>query len=336
MLKNYRIFSQQSRIHAFIAWGIVVCFLVTDLIWFPESKLRFDPSNISRLATTSLLIVGIIFVTIAIRYRLRSDRSKLGRITTVAADRVGLLAQAGAFVVAIVATGVTFSYLSTSLSLPLWDGDLAAIDRAMGLNWLEVLTWSNDRPWLAHTLRFSYQMAGLELITVYLFLSLSGRREHLMEFNAIFALTSLLTGIGMTLVPAEGAYAFYHPTFDQISNYGPEAVLQTWKKAFVDLRTNTAPILNFARAEGLVTFPSFHTVVAIITCYAIRTSRILLLPMIGFNFLMLFATVTSGGHHFVDIAAGGVVAGVAIFVAALARGSSYRSPHYSESTTASI
>jgi hypothetical protein len=98
-----------------------------------------------RLVTSSLLIVAIIFVTIAIRYRLRSDRSKFGRITTVAADRVGLLAQSGAFVVAIVAAGVTFSYLSTSLSLSLRDGDLAAIDRAMGLNWLEVLTWSNHR-----------------------------------------------------------------------------------------------------------------------------------------------------------------------------------------------
>lgn len=140
----------------------------------------------------------------------------------------------------------------------------------------------------------------------------------------------------MTLVPAEGAYAFYHPTFDQFSNYGPEAVMWPWKKAFMDLRTNTAPILNFAQAEGLVTFPSFHTVIAIIICYAIRTSRILLFPMIGFNFLMLFATVIIGGHHFIDIAAGGLVAGVAIFVAAFARGRSHSSSPYSENTTASI
>src|SRR5262249_54091245 len=127
------------------------------------------------------------------------------------------------------------------------------------------------------------------------------------EFIAIFAITCLLTGIAMTLVPAAGAYPYYHPTADQFSVYGLNA--GTWHyKTLVALRTDATFVLDFSDAQGLVTFPSFHTALAVITTFVMRVSRILAAPIAILNCIVIVGTITEGGHHLIDVIAGGLIA----------------------------
>jgi membrane-associated phospholipid phosphatase len=303
----------QGRTHTTIAWAVIFVLLVIDLIWFPLSRLTFAPSSTLRLEWNALAVAVLAYVPVGIRYWLRADSSPASRFTAAAADGMSLLVYAGAFVIVMGILGTTFSYLSVSLALPLRDAELAAIDRALGFDWPEFLTMTNAHPVVAQMLRAAYRSSGPQLVLLLIFLSATRRRNRLVEFLAIFAMSLLMTMVGMTLVPAEGAYAFFAPMPAQFSNFGLDSGM--WHHAtFVALRTQAAPVLDFAAPQGLVTFPSFHTILAIITAYAVRDVRYLAVPTAALNLLVIVSTLPEGGHYLVDLFAGGLIAVFAIFV----------------------
>ena len=291
-----------------LAWGIIAIFLAVDLVWLQASGLVFASSTGPYLAMTGAVCAVLGVVPPAIRYRLRADNSLPARFIAEVATRTLLLVYTAAFLVAIGIGGVIFSYLSTSLALPFRDAELAAFDRTLGFDWPAFLAWT-DRHWiLAKTLTAAYHTTANQLVLLFIFLSFTRSVERLQEFLAILALCSLATGIGMTLLPAEGAYAYYAPV---VQNYASNAGM--WHHETVTaLRTNAAPVLDFAKMQGLVTFPSFHTVLAIITTYAVRDWRWLLIPVTALNVVVVIATITEGGHHLVDILAGALIACSAI------------------------
>jgi membrane-associated phospholipid phosphatase len=134
------------------------------------------------------------------------------------------------------------------------------------------------------------------------------------NFLAVLAVSSLLTGLVVAFVPAEGAYAFYMPPPEMFTSFSPKAGM--WHHdVLMSLRTSPAPVLEFAKAEGLVTFPSFHTTLAIITTYAVRGVRYVFAPVCALNAVVIVATLPEGGHHLIDLPAGALIAVVAIVVA---------------------
>ena len=58
---------------------------------------------------------------------------------------------------------------------------------------------------------------------------------------------------------------------------------------------------------GVITFPSFHTIMALITIQAWSWHRALKIPILTWNLAVIFTTLPIGGHYFVDLAAGGLV-----------------------------
>jgi membrane-associated phospholipid phosphatase len=70
---------------------------------------------------------------------------------------------------------------------------------------------------------------------------------------------------------------------------------------------------NVPNSNCLVTFPSGHTILAIITTYALRGSRWTLIPAFIVNGAMLVSTIPHGGHHLFDLIVGAVIAACAIF-----------------------
>jgi membrane-associated phospholipid phosphatase len=308
-----------TRAHRLMAlgWGVVVVFFAVDLIWFPFARLTFAADNFLRLLWTALAVVGIYAVAEIISYRLRrrrAEQSVVGRWAMHVAQGLGYLIRAGIFSIALAIVGVTFSYLTASLGLPLRDAELAAIDKAMGFDWPALLAFTNDTPLIAFILRTAYHSAGPQLLALYLFLSFACWWERLAEFLAVLAVSSLLTAVGVTFVPAEGAYAFYLPPPEMFASFSPKAGM--WHhEVFMSLRTSPTPVLEFAKAEGLVTFPSFHTTLAIITTYAVRGVRYVFAPVCALNAIVIVATLPEGGHHLIDLFAGALIAVVAIVVA---------------------
>jgi membrane-associated phospholipid phosphatase len=68
--------------------------------------------------------------------------------------------------------------------------------------------------------------------------------------------------------------------------------------------------------EGLITFPSFHTTLAVLFVAALRKHRLALVIGGVVNGSMLLSIPSEGGHYLVDVFAGALVAVLAIVAAA--------------------
>ena len=82
--------------------------------------------------------------------------------------------------------------------------------------------------------------------------------------------------------------------------------------AYNALIDGTFSKFDWKAAEGIVSFPSFHTILAIITAYAMRDVRQLAWPFYVFSLVVILSTLPEGGHFLIDIFAGGAIALVAI------------------------
>jgi len=76
----------------------------------------------------------------------------------------------------------------------------------MGFDWLAFLTLANTSLAIAAILRTAYYSVAPQLFALYFFLSFARREERLAELLAVLALSSLLTGLVVTFVPADDGY----------------------------------------------------------------------------------------------------------------------------------
>ena len=149
------------------------------------------------------------------------------------------------------------------------------------------------------------------MVLLYLVLSFSRREQRLMEFLNLYCITFFATCILMLLVPAAGAYAYHHPNREMFDGFSIDAGMWHYE-TFTMLRTEQSPLLKFEHMKGLVTFPSFHTALAIITAYSARDIAFIRLPAVILNGIVIISTLPEGGHFLVDVVAGAIVAVIAI------------------------
>jgi len=111
------------------------------------------------------------------------------------------------------------------------------------------------------------------------------------------------------------------PAFGPIPSYGIEGELyerlgpggKAFLPDFLALRQGHFASFDLGKMEGVVTFPSFHCVLAVLTAWALAPVRWVGAPAILLNGIVVVSTVPVGGHYIADI-----VAGLAIGLASLA------------------
>jgi membrane-associated phospholipid phosphatase len=183
---------------------------------------------------------------------------------------------------------------------------------------VEVANSSAVASWL---LVKAYQSTAAVLVGTILWFCISGQGDRLAEFLALLCVTSIGIAIGMMILPAAGAYSYYHPPLASYENFGVGAGMWHYD-LLMALRTGSTSVIDFSvpNSNCLVTFPSGHTILAIIMTYALRTSRYTLIPALLINGTMLVSTIPEGGHHLFDLIVGGVIAALAISFVRLPQG----------------
>lgn len=206
--------------------------------------------------------------------------------------------------------GALASYLGVTIARPLYDGQFAAIDRAMGFDWMGLLTFVNDRGWLARTLTAAYHTSGFQLIAVVVFLAVTRRFIRLQEFLGLFLVCAIITVALAALFPAEGPFALHKP--DQSLYAGRDAPAGMWHHAdFLALRDAAVTTVKAMDFEGIVTFPSFHTMMALLTAWALRDIRWLCAAVSAVSAVVILSTLPEGGHYLIDIIAGAAIFAIA-------------------------
>jgi len=275
-----------------IEWAIILVVAVSDAILLAETSFRLEASAELRILAGSIVLAMVLVIC-------RRWRS-FPRIT----PRLAHLTRTVLALVLFTNAASVLSYILTGiLPLPRWDGALATADRALGLNWLDMCQWFVRHPAIeafAHTV---YRSLGPEMLILFFALELLGHHNQARAFLLWF-IVSVIAALGVgILIPAAGPIVFYHLPV-------PSATVYISQMA--DLRNGTLRTINPFDSEGLVVFPSFHTVLALLCAYAARPLRILKYPLLALNLLIILSSPFEGGHYFIDIIAGIILAALTI------------------------
>jgi hypothetical protein len=275
-----------------IEWAIILAVAVSDAILLAETSFRLEAAPELKILS-DLIPLAVLFV-ICRRWR------SFPRIT----HRLARLIRTVLALVLFTNFAVILNFILTGiLPLPRWDGALATADRALGLNWLDMYQWLTRHPAIeagAHTV---YSSLGPEMLILLFALELLGHHNQARAFLLWFMVSAIATvGIG-TLFPAAGAFVYYHLPVASTTGY-----VAQW----ADLRNGTLRTINPLNNQGLVVFPSFHTSLAVQCACAAMPFRFLRYPLLALNLLIILASPAMGGHYFIDIITGIILAALTI------------------------
>ena len=275
-----------------IDWAIILVVAVSDAILLAETSFRLEASPELRILGVWILLA----VIIALCREIRSFPRITHRLAHLSCTVISLVLFTNAIsILSFILTGI--------LPLPTWDGALATADRALRLNWLDMYQWVTRHPAIEASARAVYMSLGPEMLILFFALEMLGHHNQARRF-LLWIIVSTIAALSIgTLMPAAGAFVYYHLPVASTTGY-----VSQW----ADLRDGTLRTINPLDNQGLVVFPSFHATLAVLCAYAATPLRILKIPLLALNLLIILSSPFEGGHYFVDIIAGIVLAAFTI------------------------
>jgi hypothetical protein len=220
----------------------------------------------------------------------------------------------------VVSGMASITYIATAANLPLQDAKLLALDRALGFDFRSYLDFVNDRQWVIYILVAGYRVIFWPIWLIVVALPLLGHYTRTGQFICAFALALIAATCISTLVPAIGVYGAMGLNESDFPNIVPQGYYDTLHDAPL-LRDGTLRSLDLFHLNGVLTFPSFHAASAILYGWALWPIRWFRPLNVLCNGAMIFATPIGGGHFFVDVVAGILVAMASIYAARCISGS---------------
>jgi PAP2 superfamily len=194
-----------------------------------------------------------------------------------------------------------FSYAAATLRMPLRDLQFARADAALGLNWNAGFDWITSSSWqLRYILEHAYNSIMVQLFASIAFFALIKRSDRNRELLWIGVLSALITTTLSGFFPALGPYG--------------KGGMPVWSKVLLTVRDGSLSKIVVGNMAGIVAFPSFHTVLAVVLVYVHRPPLRSFVPVAILNVLMLVAIPFAGHHYLVDMIAGTAVATVSILI----------------------
>jgi membrane-associated phospholipid phosphatase len=189
------------------------------------------------------------------------------------------------------------SYLAATIGAPLVDQRLVQLDAVLGFDWDSAAQWVGQRPILDRVLRYAYDSIAVQPAVLILMGSLTRPSDRNSEAIWLFIITLLLACVIFAFTPALG----------KIGHVGTG-----YLKEIAELRSGNWSVLSYSRVEGIITFPSFHTTLALIFIYLARHNRWVLATFVPLNIVMILSIPTVGGHYLIDLFGGAAVAAISI------------------------
>jgi hypothetical protein len=195
--------------------------------------------------------------------------------------------------------------IAARLRMPLQDSLFGRLDQAVGANVPRIVAWA-DHHWLGAMITRSYPWL-LPLLAVAVFAPpLMGKVKHAREF-LLGNLVAFAIGVPLfALLPAVGPWYYYH--------LAPNPAQASCWAQLLSLRL-PGPYLFQEQAAGIVCFPSFHVVWAILCAAALWGFRPVRIPVACLSLMIIASTLTTGWHYFTDVLGGILVAAASMAIA---------------------
>ncbi len=235
--------------------------------------------------------------------RVRGDR-RLARLFRAAAEFLLLALSIG-----------SLSYVAAALNRPLWDDVFAAWDSSLGFHWPDWLRLVNEHPRVHVVLAAAYHSMAPQFAIVLVAL-LAVRNYRATDVYLIaFALSAWICVSVSALMPGLSPLVHFGITPAEYPNISLAVPLE-FATHVQALRSGTLQITDLGGAQGLVTFPSFHTSSAVILMLAFWQVPYVRWLGVLVNGTMLLAIPVEGSHYIVDVIAG-IAVGLGAWKAAM-------------------
>jgi hypothetical protein len=218
----------------------------------------------------------------------------------------------GAFAV-ITLSGAAAGIISLAglrLGAPLIDGNLAAFDSALGLDTRSMVIAAANTPDFAGLMGLAYLSSFPILLASVVLLGWTRHVRPLWQLAFIFAFTAVGCATLSVFFPAAGAFSHFAYPAEVLEGLPSGAGVFHLAK-FEYYRRAVAPTISMSSLQGVVTFPSFHCCLALMTAFAYVEHRWLFLISFLWNGLVIVSTIPIGGHYIVDLPAGAALWGLA-------------------------
>lgn len=189
--------------------------------------------------------------------------------------------------------------------LPLQDSFLVHADHTLGFDVPRLAAWAH-RYWIGPFLDACY-VWGVRLLPVAALAPvLAGKIRHAREFLLANVIAFVIGLPLFALLPAVGPWYSSHtaPTVGQL----------TCQNYLLSLRV-PGPYVAHLQPAGIICFPSFHVIWAILCAAALWGFRPLRIPLALFSAMVILSTMTTGWHYLTDVLAGIAVAYVSLAIA---------------------
>jgi len=215
--------------------------------------------------------------------------------------REGAMAIVWALVLAIILP--ISVYAAARAGMPLQDANFSRLDAAFGVSVPSMMAWASHHL-LGVVLNWSYILL-IPLLPIAVFVpALTGKWKDARVFLVANIAAFSIGLVGFALLPAVGPWYGYH-----FAGTAQQMRCQS------DLLLLRIPGPNSIQAAGVVCFPSFHVIWAILCARALWGFKLVRIPLTVLATMIIFSTMTTGWHYFCDVLAGVIVAFLSIAIA---------------------
>jgi len=259
-----------------VAWALIAVIAVIEFVWCASVGLTITHSWWPFSVT-----VTVVTVSLSACYRTRD--------TKIAAMLDGIPLWLAFSAVALILT-----YLAATIARPLQDVAVANLDQIIGFDWYRWYETVTTHPILHWVLWAAYNSLPLQILFAVLALPAFGgsRSSHLVVLASVALLPTALISALFPVIGPFGTYGKVHAP---------------WLDNFLTLRQAGPWSFDLPEMQGLVTMPSFHTVLAILFCYSFRGTGWIGWCVTCLNVLMLLSIPPIGWHYLSDMLVGGAI-----------------------------
>ncbi len=206
------------------------------------------------------------------------------------------------------------NYLLLPVGNRLVDARLIKSDALLGFSWPDYIAAFASAPWLGKALGYIYVSSLAQLLAVIIILGALRKRAALELFILTGVIACTLTVAVWYVVPSTGPSAHFQIPSSLAETIG--LVVDPAYGARVKALALHGPQLISPKTDlGLVAFPSFHTVMALLAVWFLAGIKRAFVPALLLNAAMVPAILLHGGHYLTDVFGGAFVFAASLFAA---------------------
>ena len=281
-----------------ILMSIVAGTAATDAVWARAGHFDIDAPAYGLLALLTIaLAAGGLFYD-----RIRKD------------EKLAAMLFGTSFLIGMSASFSVLNYQLLTVAGQRIDAPLAALDRALGVDWPTLMAFVAHYPWTNMVLQLVYISVLPQIAILVVTLGLMGKPERIYALCLSVAAGAAVAIFIWTIAPSFGAFSVYALPAN-VADHLALALDGHYAKALVSLLAHGPGRISPSAAQGLIGFPSYHAVLALLVVWYARPLPVIRWLTLAINAVVLLATPIQGGHHVVDVLAGFAVAALAIWFA---------------------